>query len=229
MKTKIWGAILGGAGFMAAAAATPASAALFSVSGEGTVITAPSAVLEDDVTTPSNSQYGFMESSGVWLSRDIDVDGGTIAKGTRVDSYMIFYNTAGGSNTMTVTNWLFQESILGIMSDQPGNLEADSTDLLGNPGTTYDNGNAGDSAPYNARGLEAMDVKNKANDYYIVSGVDSTMLELGMRVTEPGDWIRVVTVSAVPLPAAAWFLLTALGGLVGTRWLKKDKAAAAAA
>ncbi|WP_170294754.1 VPLPA-CTERM sorting domain-containing protein [Roseospira navarrensis] len=36
------------------------------------------------------------------------------------------------------------------------------------------------------------------------------------------------TVGAVPLPAAAWFLLTALGGLVGTRWLKKGDAGATA-
>ncbi|WP_170294654.1 VPLPA-CTERM sorting domain-containing protein [Roseospira navarrensis] len=32
--------------------------------------------------------------------------------------------------------------------------------------------------------------------------------------------------SVVPLPAAVWFMLTALGGLAGTRWLRKDKAAA---
>lgn len=35
-------------------------------------------------------------------------------------------------------------------------------------------------------------------------------------------------VPPVPLPAAVWFMLTALGGLAGTRWLKKGTKAAAA-
>ena len=35
-------------------------------------------------------------------------------------------------------------------------------------------------------------------------------------------------IPAVPLPAAAWFLLTALGGLGGLRWLKARQADAAA-
>jgi len=35
--------------------------------------------------------------------------------------------------------------------------------------------------------------------------------------------------SAVPLPAAAWFMLTALGGLAGVRWLNQPRRAMAAA
>lgn len=42
---------------------------------------------------------------------------------------------------------------------------------------------------------------------------------------EHGAFIDDVSLSAVPLPAAAWFMLTALGGLVGSRWLKKGAAA----
>ncbi|MQX37129.1 VPLPA-CTERM sorting domain-containing protein [Roseospira navarrensis] len=47
-------------------------------------------------------------------------------------------------------------------------------------------------------------------------------------ISDPNNAFEHV-VSTVPLPAAAWFMLTALGGLVGSRWLKKDKAAPAAA
>ncbi|WP_299440129.1 VPLPA-CTERM sorting domain-containing protein [uncultured Rhodospira sp.] len=32
--------------------------------------------------------------------------------------------------------------------------------------------------------------------------------------------VKISDVPPVPLPAAAWFMLTALGGLVGSRWLK---------
>ncbi|WP_299441133.1 VPLPA-CTERM sorting domain-containing protein [uncultured Rhodospira sp.] len=42
---------------------------------------------------------------------------------------------------------------------------------------------------------------------------------------EFGGFIDDVALNAVPLPAAAWFMLTALGGLIGTRWLKKGQAA----
>ncbi|WP_170294843.1 VPLPA-CTERM sorting domain-containing protein [Roseospira navarrensis] len=38
----------------------------------------------------------------------------------------------------------------------------------------------------------------------------------------------VVSIAVTPLPAAAWFLLTAIGGLVGARWLRKDGMAATA-
>ncbi|KAA5606480.1 hypothetical protein F1188_06345 [Roseospira marina] len=37
----------------------------------------------------------------------------------------------------------------------------------------------------------------------------------------------VVGMSVTPLPAAVWFLITAVGGLFGTRWLRKDASAAA--
>jgi len=38
-----------------------------------------------------------------------------------------------------------------------------------------------------------------------------------MEVTEPGDWIRVITASAVPIPAAIWLFGSALLGFVGMR------------
>lgn len=38
-----------------------------------------------------------------------------------------------------------------------------------------------------------------------------------------------LTSTVVPLPAAVWFMLTAIGGLFGTRWLRRDKAATARA
>jgi len=38
--------------------------------------------------------------------------------------------------------------------------------------------------------------------------------------SDPAMQFKITDVPPVPLPAAAWFMLTALGGLVGSRWLK---------
>ncbi|MQX36414.1 VPLPA-CTERM sorting domain-containing protein [Roseospira navarrensis] len=46
--------------------------------------------------------------------------------------------------------------------------------------------------------------------------------------TKQVDGFDVDYIAVTPLPAAAWFMLTALGGLVGGRWLRKGRAAQAA-
>jgi hypothetical protein len=54
---------------------------------------------------------------------------------------------------------------------------------LGAIGTTY-------GAPFHARGLEP-------SDSFLVAG---NSLTVSMNVSQPGDWIRVVTASQVPEP-----------------------------
>jgi len=65
------------------------------------------------------------------------------------------------------------------MSDYYGNLEAASNDILGAPGTEYE-------APLAARGLEPRSADN-------ATPLNALQLEVSMQVTQPGDWIRVVT------------------------------------
>lgn len=136
---------------------------------------------------------------------------------------MIFLNSAGSTliehgagGSLNTATFTFDGSILGVMSDNGGTLEAMSSSFLGAAGTTY-------PAAFPNRGLEGNPFDNMVDDWY--SFVDAT-ISLGMRVTEPGDWIRVVTVSAVPLPAALPLFAGGLGlmGLLG--WRRKQKSVA---
>lgn len=170
-------------------------AAIVSVAGgtstlgaTASIIAAPSDALDSTVT--NSAQQGFDEMQGVILGSALSIDGGgTIAAGTRVDSHMIFLNISNNISSAVYHNgvrWGFSGNILGVMSDSGGTLEAASTATLGAAGTNYP------GAGFAARGMEGA-------DGYIINGA---FLTVDMGVTQPGDWIRVVTVSAIPLPAA---------------------------
>lgn len=200
-----------------AVSASSALAALVSVTGplssDGTaaaIIAAPTDILDDLVT--NTGMQGFDERQNVLLTAPLSVDGGTIAAGTRVDSHMIFLNSDGNGRLEHFgVTWTFARNILGVMSDSGGTLEAASTAFLGAPGTNYTvTGPAtGPAAPFGARGLEGNNGTGLGSDGYFFSG---NVLTIGMEVTEPGDWVRVVT-APIPVPAALPLLVGALGGL----------------
>ena len=114
------------------------------------------------------------------LAAPLQVDSGAVPAGLKVDSHMIFLNTVGNVQAIDPgVVWEFDGPVVGVMSDNNGNLEAASSGLLGATGTAYP------LAGFNNRGLEN-------NDGYVVAG---NTITVNMRVTEPGDWIRVVTAS----------------------------------
>ena len=128
------------------------------------------------------------------------MDGGVIGAGIGVSSHMIFLNTDGSASVNDIQTWIFDEIILGVMSDVDGMLEAASTALLGALGTIYPLG-------FPSRGLET-------NDSYLLAGNAITLDSSS--VTEPGDWIRVITSSqSIPEPSTLLLVGAAAIGFLG--------------
>lgn len=167
------------------------------------IIAAPGSVTNATVT--NTGQQGFNEKQGVFLGSALSVDGGSIAAGARVDSHMIFLNNPY-RNKYRIDHfnveWTFSGTILGVMSDKGGNLEAASTSLLGLDTTTYP------AAGFRARGMEGK------HDSYVIAG---NVLTVNMRVTQPGDWIRVVTTSVPDAGSTVLLLGVGLLGLAAIR------------
>jgi hypothetical protein len=194
------------------AAASPAQAAILGASEGGMIIDAPDTTAIN--ANVSDLMQGFNEKQNVLLEKDLEVDFGKfIAAGTEVNSHMIFLDSVGNTDVSQTVEWLFDGDILGIMSDAPGLLEANSNSILGAEGTEY--------GSFKARGLEGGK-KGERGRYTL----DGNKLNLKMTVTSPGDWIRVVTkanpTQSVPEPASILGLL-AVGAFGTTSTLKRKK------
>lgn len=181
-----------------------ASAAIVSFSATVNEISAPAAVTNGG---PGSNTHilAFNEAQNYLLSADLQTDSGVISSGTRISSHMVFLNRATGNSSLSRSGTVtFSEMILGTMTSLNGSLLALS-DYLGSP-TTYTN--------FNNRGLEADDTSTFASD----------TLSVSLSVTQPGDWIRVITEAPVPVPVPASFALMGLGlaSLAGLRRRRKS-------
>lgn len=182
--------------------AAPASAAtITALTTTGEVIATPSSVTN---SLPANVPFiqGFNEKSNVVLGSDLTMQNygnpNTVASaGTAVDSHMFFMNNPDSSSSTeeTTARFSFSSMVLGIITSDSGLDNSDM--LLGAMGTTYQSG-------FNNRGLEGGDsVSFSGNE-----------VSLTFRLTQPGDWVRVITVAdvaPVPLPAGAPLMLAGLG------------------
>ncbi|WP_299436630.1 VPLPA-CTERM sorting domain-containing protein [uncultured Rhodospira sp.] len=122
-----------------------------------------------------------------------------------------------------------------VLVDEGGYLfDSDPTLTWGITGLTQ-SGLGGVLTPHTLTSNDYGDYVSSSNamNYSSASGeTDAAEAAVTKRNYDLSDYGRYVyadwmPVSEVPLPAAAWFMLTALGGLVGTRWLKGRRSAAA--
>jgi hypothetical protein len=164
------------------------------------IVSPPSDVLNNCVT--NTGQQGFNEAQGVTTTQAYTIDGGTILAGTVVNSHMIFLNQAATTGILSHFNvtWTFDTPIIGVMSDSKGNEEVASTPELGASSTNYTvtHDSCGSAAPFLSRGLESQAgcTATSTQDGYVVSGNTITVC---MTVTQPGDWIRVITEGTVQI------------------------------
>jgi len=165
------------------------------------IIAAPGSVVDNPPGATNDHQQAFNERQNVLLLSNLYVDGGGfIPAGTLVNSHMIFLNTDGDVLAEDfLVQWAFDGPILGVMSDLNALLEADSNNILGNLGTIY-------PGSFDHRGLDP-------GDGYSIFG---NTITVSMSVSEPGDWIRVVT-APVPIPGTVWLLTSGIFGLLVCR------------
>lgn len=197
-----------------------ANAALVSVNGvvslrgdTAAIIAAPADVTDGAAGANALGQRGFNEVQNFMLPVNITLDGGvTIMAGTVISSHMIFLNNsvadASVLNRHLGVEWTFDGNILGVMSDQPGTLETATSSFLGAPGTIYP------AVGFNARGIESDD------SYSFLLNV----LTFNSNIRQPGDWIRVITVSSAPVPEPTTALLLGGSGLLGLLRRRAKKA-----
>lgn len=189
-------------GLISAIAFTNAHASI--IGGSVTVIAPPPAVF--DTSYPTDILVGYAEQQGVSLTQDLSVDflasssaAGVVGTGTLINSYYFFVDPI---DSPILATWTieFDENVLAVVFSTDFLA---SSDYLGAVGTIY-------PGPFEKRGFEGMDF-----GYDITTLTSPTSLEFYLRSAAPGDWFRVITVSAVPVPPAVWLFGSGLLGLVG--------------
>lgn len=190
-----------------------ASASIIATSGSATQIARP-ADAQLNVLTSSTVIYAWDEAQGVALDRDVTVDAVApglyndntdlgsfvIAAGTVVSSHYIHFDSPSSTSAAASGSVTFSDDIIGvIVRNGTGFRRLDLSDFLG-LGTLF-------TPNLDQRGLE---LGSNADTFGI--SLSARRIEFSLRIANPGDFIRVLT---VPAPSAAAML--GLAGLAALR------------
>ena len=197
--------------FAAVLSAGVAHAATITANNETSEVIPAPIVLNNGAPGNNTTVKAFEEATGVILASDLTTTLPAISAGTAVDSHMLFLNREDTASIRTVVEYsfTFSETIIGLIL---GTTNVNNTTfgtngfpVLAASGTTYGNLN----------GFEG------SGDTWTITGGNT--ISGMMTVSQPGDWIRVITESPapVPLPAAGWMLLAGVGGLAAARKARK--------
>ena len=194
--------------FAASAQAAIVGGAITGGTAPGTFVelTVPFTESDPDNTVGNNTfqrgnLYAFFEGTFT-VGADLALDIGGVSAGDVIESYYVFFDPRTSKSLEAYVD--FSTEILGVATSL---ASLNATDIFGAPSVTY-------LSP-NLRGLEA-------NDSAALSGLQRVVLD--WKASTPGDYIRVLTVSEVPLPAAAWVFLAGLGGIAAKTRRKKAAA-----
>jgi hypothetical protein len=150
---------------------------------------------------PATVQWFLESQNQAW----IDFDGNQ----RQVDSYLVFFQPGGTLQTLTGFSGsiTFDTDVLVVWTAQSS---LQDTAAYGKAGVTYD---------YSNRfiGLEQLDFNS--------SSLAGPTLQIGgWRASNPGDYVRVFAVTAVPEPGTYAMLLAGLGvvGFVALRSRRRD-------
>jgi len=185
----------------AALVAAASNAAILGTFGQVTQIAQP-ADAQLDVLTTTSFAYCWNEVQDFALDRDVWVNANSpgnynspaslvntpIAQGTFIRSHYIHFDAPPGGSGAIQGFVKFDRPIIGvIVLNTPGFRHLDDSDFLGAP-TLFTSGS-------DFRGMEMV------NDSFTIT-VSGDTLQFSMGISQPGDFIRVLTEGDVPAPSA---------------------------
>lgn len=143
--------------------------------------------------------YAFFEGRFT-VGADLALDIGGLTAGQKVDSFYVFFDP---DSSTSVEGYIdFRTDIVGVATST---ALVNATDVYSHPAITY--------LTPKLRGLET-------GDHAVLDGINRIVVD--WHASSPGDFIRVFTVSDVPLPAGLWVFLTGLCGVAAKSRRKKS-------